>query len=95
MATGQEKKSAATRDNEQALAEAPSSAIDKGLLKDSAAFPETSLEASCPCGVTGREQKHWGKESSVRRRQTTTDDRRQNTTDDALYKADQLLSVRT
>ena len=53
MATGQEKKSAATRENEQALAEAPSSAIVKGLLKDIAAFSEMSLEASCPCGVTG------------------------------------------
>ena len=56
MATGQEKKSAATRDNEQALAEAPSSAIVKGLLKDIAAFSEMSLEASCPCGVTGNEK---------------------------------------
>ena len=49
MATGWEKKSAATRDNEQALAEAPSSAID--------AFWEMYLEASCPCGVRGRERK--------------------------------------
>ena len=77
MATGQEKKSAATRDNEQALAEAPSSAIDKGLLKDSAAFPEMSLEAFCPCGVTGSE-KNLGNEQAAPdddRRQTTEDDR--------------------
>ena len=53
MATSQEKKSAATGDNEQALAEAPSAAIVKGLLKDIAAFSEMSLEASCPCGATG------------------------------------------
>ena len=81
MATGRDKKSAATRDNEQALAEAPSSAIVKGLLKDIAAFSEMSLEASCPCGVTGSE-KNIGKR---KQRQTTTDDRRQNTTDDAVW----------